>query len=778
MKIKRLLAMIFLPLAILIGLSLPLTAVVNGDNLELSKGGVLSAGTLAEETDQTVTSATAYSNSSLATYTNESPNSNPRTQTIDIISIHCMAGQMTAQGCADYLAKSSTQASSNYCVGKNGDIAVSVSENRRSWCTSSNTNDQRAITIEVASDSYAPYNVTAAAYNSLINLLVDICQRNPALNSGLRWKNDASYCANGANGIQPSVQNMTVHMWYANKACPGAYLLGKHAEIAATVNARLEELNIGPSKYIAEIAERSILGWNSIRTDWVNEGAKMVIKGGSWANQARINYTGASRWMFNISSGQTIDFKFKLNMLDVGAYTGNADTEGNNTAFFLVVRDFDNADKDLFRIKFWIGKNNKTDNRVEAIANTDSGDGTWWDTLGYNETNYKTEQKWVTGIPSASSEYHFAFNTTDLLMSKYNGNDEMLPIVDRVGTTNELGCGAWFYDQIAQKLNGVTTVCFDVQGDNGFTKDVDMVVTEINGQSLANDGSKFTTGGIRTTLGTTVQSITVGNNYEVPFAAKHLWNDDGGVEYTIKWSGAASQAEKAGKIFTPTVAGNYSVTMTAKHDYFGASSKTFNITATSPAVDPPVVDPPVVDPPVNPDPPVVDPEPTIPSVEMVITGASIRIVDSSLRFEAKIKKADYDALNGYTVEVGMIAVPTSMVGDNLTVDTANAIKIVMVNSVVKGDYILFNGVITDFPTAAYDMSITARTYVKVVDGGKTNMQYGNNYSACFSEVAASELANATAVQTSVNVNQVVINGQNKWSAYTQAQINKLEDYVG
>ena len=67
---------------------------------------------------------------------------------------------------------------SHYGIGYDGRVGLYVEEKDRSWCTSSASNDNRAITIEVASDTYDPYAVTDAAYNKLIDLLVDICKRN------------------------------------------------------------------------------------------------------------------------------------------------------------------------------------------------------------------------------------------------------------------------------------------------------------------------------------------------------------------------------------------------------------------------------------------------------------------------------------------------------------------------------------------------------------------------------------------------------------------------
>lgn len=174
----------------------------------------------------------AYSNSPLVTYTRLSPNKNtPRNHAIDTITIHCIVGQWTAkQGC-DYFATTTREASCNYVVGKDGSIGLCVEESSRSWCSSSAANDHRAITIEVASDTTHPYTVTDAAFSALIDLCEDICRRNNI--SELKWKADKTLIGNVAE------QNMTVHRWFANKACPGDYLYSRHGEIASTVNARL-----------------------------------------------------------------------------------------------------------------------------------------------------------------------------------------------------------------------------------------------------------------------------------------------------------------------------------------------------------------------------------------------------------------------------------------------------------------------------------------------------------------------------------------------------------
>ncbi len=120
------------------------------------------------------------SNSPLVVYTKLSPNhSGKRTKKIDTITIHCMAGNCSVETCGNLFASSARQASSNYGIGTDGRIALYVDEANRSWCTSSNANDQRAVTIEVANNGGAPdWPVSAKAYAALLDLVTDICKRN------------------------------------------------------------------------------------------------------------------------------------------------------------------------------------------------------------------------------------------------------------------------------------------------------------------------------------------------------------------------------------------------------------------------------------------------------------------------------------------------------------------------------------------------------------------------------------------------------------------------
>lgn len=174
------------------------------------------------------------SNSPLVYYTKISPNKNsPRNHAIDTITIHCVVGQLTAAQIGSIFQSTTPQkrCSSNYSVDVNGKVGMYVEEKDRSWCTSSSSNDNRAITIEVASDTTHPYAVRDNVYEALIELVADICKRNNI--KRLLWEGNPNLIGN----VQR--QNMTVHRWFANKACPGKYLYDRHPDIVKRVNAKL-----------------------------------------------------------------------------------------------------------------------------------------------------------------------------------------------------------------------------------------------------------------------------------------------------------------------------------------------------------------------------------------------------------------------------------------------------------------------------------------------------------------------------------------------------------
>lgn len=170
-------------------------------------------------------------NSPLTSYVCLSPNATfPRQDSIQKITIHHMAGDISLERLGEVFTQQDRQASANYAVDGQGRVALYVEEANRAWTSSSPDNDHQAVTIEVANDETGgSWHVSDAAYETLIDLCTDICRR---------------------NGIEELVftgderGNLTIHkMFNPDTQCPGPYLEGRMPEIAAEVSRRLTEKN-------------------------------------------------------------------------------------------------------------------------------------------------------------------------------------------------------------------------------------------------------------------------------------------------------------------------------------------------------------------------------------------------------------------------------------------------------------------------------------------------------------------------------------------------------
>ena len=238
-------------------------------------------------------------------YTKISPNKNsPRKNAIDTITIHCVVGQCSVETLGAIFAPTTRQASSNYGVGYDGRIGMYCEEKDRSWCTSSAANDNRAITIEVASGTTSPYAVTDKAYAALLDLVTDICKRNGI--KRLVWSNNKNDRVNHANGC-----NLTVHRDYANKSCPGGYLYDRQGEIAAAVNKRLGVVVEEPKQ--EEKQEQT-----TEKTLYKVQTGAFKNKSNATALEAKLKAAGFDTYVVNVGG---------LYKVQVGAYSVKANAE-------------------------------------------------------------------------------------------------------------------------------------------------------------------------------------------------------------------------------------------------------------------------------------------------------------------------------------------------------------------------------------------------------------------------------------------------------------------
>lgn len=182
-----------------------------------------------------------------------------RTGSISRITIHHCAGVMSSlSSFSSLLSKSSYQASYNYGIDNSGNIGAFVDENNRAWTSSSKANDGIAVTIEVSNSvNKEPWTVSTAAYNALINLCVDVCQRNGISKLTYTGKLSGS--------------NLTMHCWFKSTACPGTYLKGKFSTIASTVNSKLSSSSSSSTTAVTTSSATTVTAYDSANGNYISK---------------------------------------------------------------------------------------------------------------------------------------------------------------------------------------------------------------------------------------------------------------------------------------------------------------------------------------------------------------------------------------------------------------------------------------------------------------------------------------------------------------------------
>ena len=270
----------------------------------------------------------AYTNSSLVSYTKLSPNhSGQRTQGIDRITPHCVVGQCSVETLGNIFLPTSRQASCNYGIGVDGRVGMYVEEKNRSWCSSSSANDQRAVTIECASDTTEPYAFKDVVYQTLITLCTDICKRNGK--KKLLWLGDKDKTLS----YEPKSDEMvlTVHRWFANKSCPGSWMYARMGDLAAKVTA---QLGGGASEDTeADYPEKLTEGYYRVRKAWSDsksqKGAYKILSNAKKCADANPGYSVFDNNGVNIytpnTSTQTapdVPFTVKVSISDLNIRKG------------------------------------------------------------------------------------------------------------------------------------------------------------------------------------------------------------------------------------------------------------------------------------------------------------------------------------------------------------------------------------------------------------------------------------------------------------------------
>lgn len=278
----------------------------------------------------------AYTNSSMVSYTKLSPNhSGQRTHEIDRITPHCIVGNITVELLGEIFEPKERQASSNYGIGLDGKVGMYVEEKNRSWCSSSNANDQRAVTIECASDTKEPYAFKDIVYQTLIKLCIDICKRNGK--KKLLWLGDKEKTLN----YQPKSHEMvlTVHRWFANKSCPGNWLMARMDDLAAKVTVGLSGTDSKPVADTTSVTNKQELyrvrkSWSDSKTQ---KGAYKVLANAKKCADQNPGYSvfdSAGKVVYaptgSTETKSDVPYKVKVSAMDLNIRTGPG-TQYNRT---------------------------------------------------------------------------------------------------------------------------------------------------------------------------------------------------------------------------------------------------------------------------------------------------------------------------------------------------------------------------------------------------------------------------------------------------------------
>lgn len=135
---------------------------------------------------------------------------------IEAITIHHMAGRLTAKQCGRIFQAKGRYGSSHYGVGYDGSIANYVDEEDTAWTNSNWDSNCKSVTIET-SDNDNSWYVNDITLNALIKLVADIAKRR------------------NLGKLVPG-KNLTWHSMFTNTTCPGDYLRSKMQYIADEAN--------------------------------------------------------------------------------------------------------------------------------------------------------------------------------------------------------------------------------------------------------------------------------------------------------------------------------------------------------------------------------------------------------------------------------------------------------------------------------------------------------------------------------------------------------------
>ena len=230
--------------------------------------------------------------------------------------------------------------------------------------------------------------------------------------------------------------------------------------------------------------------------EWVDDG--LAVYAGQWAG-------GGLRMFFNVADGEEFNIKFKVPVYE----NDSSDFVTENGNFYgkyivdVIVESFTNTGKAVLRL--W-GDSGSAVGATNVSARITSGD--LHDKTSASNPNEVAEGIWVKGVMRENSEFDISFNTTDFFKSYWGDWDTTGSLLTMSGS---VGNGEAVKNTLNATFNPEGNACETVQvyfrlsaqhsdayndneeacpehAANSMSK---VIITEINGQSLANEGGSL-----------------------------------------------------------------------------------------------------------------------------------------------------------------------------------------------------------------------------------------------------------------------------------------------
>lgn len=229
---------------------------------------------------------------------------------IEMITIHHMAGVLSAEQCGRIFQQVGRGASAHYGIGKDGEIGLYVDEYNTAWANANWESNCKAVTIETSNSSIGGnYPVSDRVLRKLIELVADIAIRN---NLGTLVKG----------------KNLTWHSMYANTNCPGDYLrskmdyivseankiINKNSNNSTSINTKLYKVQVGAFKNRAN-AEKlaNELKNKNISTYIINKNGLYKVQCGAYSSVSnarnmaqKLNNMGYSTYIENLNESTSV----------------------------------------------------------------------------------------------------------------------------------------------------------------------------------------------------------------------------------------------------------------------------------------------------------------------------------------------------------------------------------------------------------------------------------------------------------------------------------------